>query len=418
MKKLLQKIVNLFSLTGKLLPATVFLCSMTILISSCEITPEPGKKAELRNLTEIESELIRSNNRLAADVFKALYQSHPDANLVYSPFSLSTSLGALQNGTKGEAQDEISGLLNTRYLSPVALNKTVSELLNLYRLIDRNIELSMASSLWHSDELRLNHNYENIIMAYYDTEVRVANFGKENAGDLVNRWSELRTKGHSGKVLQKIAPEARLFWISTISMPIQEIFSKGNFAFAKGDFKTHKGSIINSSYIAAQQTPLRSFRDQKLQYYELPMGKGMFQFCIAMPDEKYTLSEIIQTYRAEDMDFYHEMAMPEIADISFPAFKSENSLSLNEVLKSLGVNEIFSNSGALSEMITESPNYLHEMRQKVLFDISAPIAAQVLSKLPAKVEGNKSYHIDRPFMYMVRDRHTGGILMQGFVSNP
>jgi serine protease inhibitor len=404
--------------TDKILSVILFFCGLMILISACEVTPEPGKRAELRNLTEIESELVMSNNRLAVDIFKALYQNQSESNLVYSPFSLSASLGALQNGSTGEAQDEISGLLNTRHLSPVALNKTVSELLNLYRLIDRNIELSMASSLWHSDELKLNHNYENVIMAYYDTEVRVANLAKENAGDLINRWSELRTKGHSGKVLQKIAPEAKLFWISTISMPIQEMFNMGNFTFAKDDFRPDDGRIINSSYIAAHQISLRSFRDQKLQYYELPLGKGMLQFCIAMPNDKYNLSEIMQSFRIEDMDFYHEMAMPELADFSFPAFKTENSISLNDALKSLGINQVFNNAGALSDMIAENPHLLYEVRQKVLFDISVPSSFQLQNKLSASIDGNKSYHIDRPFMYMVRDRHTGGILLQGFVTKP
>lgn len=418
MKRLLQLTVYPVLAASKFLPVPFLYCAVFIFIIACEVTPEPGKRAELRNLTEIESDLVKSNNRLAADVFKALYQNHSDANLVYSPFSLSTSLGALQNGSTGEAQDEISGLLNTRHLSPVALNKTVSELLNLYRLIDRNIELSMASSLWHSDELRLNHNYENIIMAYYDTEVRVANFGKENASDLVNRWSELRTKGQSGKVIQRIAPESKLFWVSTISMPIQEMLNMGNFSFVKGDFKTDKGSTLNSPFLSAQQLSLRSFKDQKLQYYELPLGRGLLQFCIAMPDEKYTLAEIMQSYRVEDMDFYHEMAMPEIADVSFPSFKTENSISFNDVLKSLGVHQIFNNAGALSEMIAENPHTLHELRQKVLFDMSSPSSVQTRNNQSVSVEGNKSYHIDRPFMYMVRDRHTGGILIQGFVTNP
>ncbi|MGF1636635.1 MAG: serpin family protein [Cyclobacteriaceae bacterium] len=387
------------------------------LMSSCEITPEPGKKPTLRNLSPQEAGLVQATNQVALNILKSLQQEQPEENIFLSPFSVSMALGTLQNGTSGNAHMEIADMLNTQHLSNVELNKIVSNLLNMYKIADRELDFSLASSIWHSDKLKLEAAYENIVMAYYDTEIRPSNFSKNNAHDLINRWSELRTRGKSGGIIREIPSDFKYMMVSTAHFSAGDHLNFNEFDLTPAPFYTNANRTVESTFMNARKTEFKYFRDNNISYFELPLGKGLMNLCLLVPDKNYGIADMLANLETRDLDLYEEMALNTLGNISLPIFTTEYSTRLNHTLSNMGIREVFEGNPDFS-IISKEEIKLDELRHKAMFNFASFQPSSKTSDVLEEKSSLLSYSIDRPFVYFIRDKHTTSLIMEGIFTNP
>ena len=106
-------------------------------------------------------------------------------------------------------------------------------------------------------------------------------------------------------------------------------------------------------------------------------------------------------------------------DISLPKFKTEFSMSLNDILKLLGMNKAFTSDADFSKMSDVSlmiSNIIH----KTYIDVDeegteAAAATAVIMKATSSLITNDPVEIkiDKPFVYVIKDNVNDEILFMG-----
>jgi serpin B len=109
------------------------------------------------------------------------------------------------------------------------------------------------------------------------------------------------------------------------------------------------------------------------------------------------------------------------ADVALPRFRLEASLDLQEVLEALGVVTAFDPSRAdFSAMNGGRDLYLQKTVHKAVIavDEEGAEAAAATGAGVGVVSVPESFEVDRPFVLMIYDHVTGGVLFMGRVMDP
>ena len=136
-----------------------------------------------------------------------------------------------------------------------------------------------------------------------------------------------------------------------------------------------------------------------------------------------------QMLKNNDLGFYEKIGenkkMAKV-NLMLPKFKLESEISLVKPLKELGIEKIFE-SGAQLIGISEEPLKVKDAIQKVFIEVdeagSEGSVGRSLSQkedemLMRRGEKGISFVVAHPFLFFVRDLHTGLLLFQGRVVEP
>ena len=122
--------------------------------------------------------------------------------------------------------------------------------------------------------------------------------------------------------------------------------------------------------------------------------------------------------------------------VYLPKFKLETAFNLNKPLQELGMKRAFQDPGARNGAqfggMTDSKDpgeqlYIARVLHKAFVEVSekgteAAAATAVImatpSSIPRAVPFIPSFKAERPFVFLIRDRQSGGILFLGRVMNP
>ena len=112
------------------------------------------------------------------------------------------------------------------------------------------------------------------------------------------------------------------------------------------------------------------------------------------------------------------------AEVQLPRFRLTYKLTLNDVLKALGMGVAFEGGAADLSGIAGSPGdlFISEVKHKTVLDVNeeGTEAAAVTSVGVGIVCacGPPVFRVDRPFLFAIRERLTGTILFMGKIMNP
>ena len=107
--------------------------------------------------------------------------------------------------------------------------------------------------------------------------------------------------------------------------------------------------------------------------------------------------------------------------LMLPSFKAEYDVSLNAALQRLGMKEAFTSSADFSDMSKE-PLMISEVRQKTFIEVneegSEAAAITSVSMMRASLGPEPvRFTVDRPFVFLIRERTSGTVLFMGLVRN-
>ena len=136
-----------------------------------------------------------------------------------------------------------------------------------------------------------------------------------------------------------------------------------------------------------------------------------------------------QMLKNDDQGFYEKIGenkkMAKV-NLMLPKFKLESEISLVKPLKELGIEKIFE-SGAQLRGISEKPLKVKDAIQKVFIEVDEAGSEGSAGRSPSQKEDEMflrratrgiSFVVDHPFLFFVRDLHTGLLLFQGRVVEP
>ena len=108
-------------------------------------------------------------------------------------------------------------------------------------------------------------------------------------------------------------------------------------------------------------------------------------------------------------------------NLKLPKFTFEYETELNDVLKSLGMEQAFSNMADFSSM-AEKAVKISMVKQKTFIDVNEKgteaaavtiVAVELTSAMPSPTLKKVDFFADRPFLFLIREQSTGAILFMG-----
>jgi serine protease inhibitor len=397
----------------------LFLLLPVLIILSCQDPGvEPDNAPNLRTLTAEETQVTKGANDFAFHLYRKLRKETPE-NTFISPLSVSMALAMALNGANEETQQSILNTIDYGGFTAGEVNKAYLDLTELLLGIDRKVQIGIANSVWHSQDYTGHSEFASVIRDFYDGEVKALDFGNSASKDVINGWVESKTNNRITDLLDQISPDEVLFIINAI-------YFKGDWTYQFDKSKTHKAPFIRADDTVSEVDMMFSkgvkigrYLDQHFQVLDIPYGNGQFRFTAVLPNDPTHLDDLVSTINAEQVSDWIDQSDSITVELELPRFKMKWKSDLLETLESLGMKK-----SGFPKLLQESmplavSRVVHQTYLDVNEEGSEAAAATAIGfertsapALPARIT------IDRPFLFMIREKHSGAILFLGQLIDP
>lgn len=373
-------------------------------------------------LTKSEGEIAAKNNEFAFDLLKKVAEKGDNANIFISPLSVTAAFSMLNNGANGATQQEIQDVLGFSGFNPQDVNEFYLKMLEATTEIDPQVKIMLANSVWIHDEFPVLPSFTEVTKEYYDAEIRNLDFSAPHAPTTINQWVSGKTNGQIPTLIDRIDSSVMMYLINTL-------YFKGEWKEPFLTKETQNEPFTNQDGNQTQ-TPLmhKSFSNQYISTDDyaittLPYGNGAFEMVFLLPHEGVQLNAVIPeltgSYLQECLEEKRQFSQ---IDFKLPRFKVEYDHLLNEPLRSLGM-ELPFNENADFSAITPEPVCISRVLHKTFIEVnekgieaSAGTAIEMIVTSPGPATEIVQFHLDRPFLYFIREISTGTIFFMGTIN--
>jgi serpin B len=344
-----------------------------------------------------------------------------------SPFSISEALAMTLAGARGETAKQIEHALHFQLPSARlhgAFNALDQELATVNQ---PGAVLSIATALYGQKGLALRPAFLALLARDYGAGLRIVDFehAAEQARSEINAWVSQRTRARIPQLLPPgvLDQLTRLVLVNAVYLD-----AKWKSPFLKSDtspapFHAPGGTIKVSTM--HQDGTFGYIRGSGYQALELPYRGGRLAFDVILPDPGAFGSIGGRVASSGPLALLSGLERQRVA-VGLPKLQLRTSLELGDALKALGMPLAFSPGQADFSGIAGRPGdlFLQAVVHQAYIKVdeegtqAAAATAAVFSATSAQLPPPITFNVDRPFMFVIRDRQTGAILFLGAVSKP
>lgn len=394
---------------------------------ACSGTTEPpGPPAELtalpRALSAAERQVIAAGNDFSFSLFRQLSATQPNENLFVSPLSASMALGMTLNGAAAGTFDAMRGTLGFGTTSQPDINAGYRNLIDLLRGLDGSTQMELANSIWYRQGFPFQQSFLDVAHTWFDAEVRGLDFANTSGTlNTVNGWVNEKTHGRIPTILQQVAPEDVMYLINAI-------YFKGSWRLRfdpsetrPAPFHAADGGTGNAQLMYRKDT-LRYLANDQFQAVDLLYGNGAFTMTVLLPRPNVNLDGFIGSVTRAQWDGWMQSFRKQDIKLYLPKVKLTYTRKLNDDLKALGMAVAFDDRADFSRMADPSAGHLFIsfVLQKAFVDINEEgteaAAATVVGIGVTSAPLDTEMRVDRPYLFVIRERLSGTILFMGKVT--
>jgi len=365
-------------------------------------------------------EVINTSNNFGINLFKETSEV-TEGNLMLSPLSASAALTMLLNGCNNETYNQIHEMLGYGSLSVTEINITYQKLVNQLLEVDPKVKLAIANAVFYRNEFTVKTPFLNTLSTDFSAHVEALDFSSPSALTTINGWASDNTNGKIPKVLNEISDQAVMFLMNAL-------YFKGNWTYQFEKNKTTDGNFIKddgtNTTVKMMNSDIKAkFRSDENSYtIELPYGRTNFTMILIVPTS--TLDNYLELFNEEIWQNITQNldALPNYNDmkLEMPKFKFEFEKVLNDQLKSLGMLDAFSPDLADLSGISDADIFVSFVKQNTFVDVNeeGTEAAAVTTIGIDLTSAPNNYIINKPFVFIIRERTTNTMLFIGKVANP
>lgn len=409
-------------------PVSLFLLGTSwALVSGCGDPAGPGGSTPIeslpRELSAAEVQLIAADNTFAWKLFQEIHRQEDGENIFVSPLSVAMALGMTYNGAAGTTREAMQRTLELQGMTLHEVNQSYRDLIELLRDLDPAVEVLLANSIWYRTGITLRQEFVDLSTQFFDAEVSSLDFSDPSAPSTINGWVSDKTNGK----ITEIVPDA-IPW-NTITYLINAIYFKGDwtYQFDPGETESAQFTLADGSHTAVDMMsyggPLKvsTYDGDDFRVLDLPYGGQAYRMTVVVPRAADGIDALVDGLVGGE--WQAALAALHEADrtVYMPKFTLEYDLTLNEVLKALGMDIAFSPTAAdftnMFSGLTDA--YIERVKHKTFLDVNEEgTEAAAVTSVDMAVTMDSSFSVDRPFILVIRERLSGTILFMGKVMNP
>lgn len=387
-------------------------------------------KKEITNPSSSNTNEVEPNKENEKDLDKQILNSdfsmqflkleNNKENVIYSPLSIKYALNMLKEGANGNTKTQIEQVIGNQNLTKYS-----------------NIEqrLSLANGVYIRDTYaeQVKEDYGKILTRKYNAEINYDSFSNANN---INDWIENKTLGIIKNMLrdetvQNLDNKMLLINALAIDMEWENQFTPKDTGGS--DFYLEDGSKMSATtmHLENSSDSISYYKDKNVTALTMNLKEyedTQLEFVAIMPEKN--LSEYIETFTIDEFD--NIIKESKLASktrkgvvISIPRFSFDYDLQLKNNLKKLGITDAFDENLADFSNISNTGLYVSDALHKADIDftekgVKAAAVTVIYMTCGIALEEDKpiEINIDRPFLYIIRDKNTGEIWFVGTVYEP
>ena len=338
-------------------------------------------------------------------------------NIVFSPTSLNFALGMIAEGAKGGTKEILDDYLGTNDFAAYA--KEYLDKIKAYNTEDESYgyqsKVKIADAVWVDNGLTLQEKFKNTVSNSFGAEVEAVDFSAaEKTCDVINSWCDKNTEGLIPKIITPDLINDNTGLCLTNSLYFESGWSGEPWNVS--DTEESFGKKEKTKYMTC--TGDRYYENGKATAFGRDYANGLSFIGILPNDEG--------DFNLEDLDIGGLLkSNPEYdeVDCKMPKLNFETSTVLNDMLSSMGLDNLFSSNADFSGIADQNVN-VDTILQKTKLELdengtkAAAVTAVTMECMSAAVEKEpiiKTVELTRPFAFLIYDRSNDEILFIGKV---
>ena len=276
-------------------------------------------------------------------------------------------------------------------------------------------KVKIADAVWVDNGLTLQEKFKNTVSDSFGAEVEAVDFSDaEKTCDVINSWCDKNTEGLIPKIITPDLINDNTELCLTNSLYFESGWSGEPWNVS--DTEESFGKKEKTKYMTC--TGDRYYENDKATAFDRDYANGLSFIGILPNDEG--------DFNLEDLDIGGLLkSTPEYdeVDCKMPKLNFETSTVLNDMLSSLGLDNLFSSNADFSGIADQNVN-VDMILQKTKLELdengtkAAAVTAVTMECMSATVEKEpiiKTVELTRPFAFLIYDRSNDEILFIGKV---
>jgi len=398
------------------------------------------------SITDVNA-VVAGNTEFAFDLYARLKEhlavKEADGNLFFSPYSISTALAMTYAGARGDTARQMATVL--KFPSDTSLSGGLSNtaspweqgrLAGAFAALEKSLkaspgrsgyELNVANALWGRKGYAFIQPFLDLNRKSYGAGLKEVDFAgaTEQARRTINKWVEKETKDKIKELIRAgdLDPAALLVLTNAI-------YFKGDWA-SKFKEESTKNAPFHLSEEKTVEAPMMYQRggfdyaeDEDSQTVVLPYKGDELSMVVVLPKEVGLLASVESKLCAGNLRSELERVRKREVAVHLPKFKMTTAtVDLGDILQNMGMKDAFSLPPAdFSGMTGKKELFISKVLHKAFVEVNEEgTEAAAATAVVAKAGGppmSLVFRADHPFIFIIRDNRSGGILFMGRVMHP
>ncbi len=405
---------------------TVGVLLLVITLGCRDLGTSPGiEQGQSRPLTSMEQALVASDNTFGFKLFQSLNGGEAGKSVFISPVSVSMALGMTMNGANGTTRDEMARTLEFGGMSQSDINSSYKSLIALLAGLDPKVTFQIANSIWHRPDLNVEQNFKDVNEENFNAEINSIDFSDPAAPKTINGWVDRNTNGKIKEIVPDPIPRDLVMYL------INAIYFKGTWTYrfdtsqTRNDFFTLPDGSRKPCRMMAQGGEFFYYADDQLQAIDLPYGDVGFSTTILLPKAGTNIETFTGQLTQQQWNTWVERMVKTKGDIYLPKFKLEYKKKLNDMLIEMGMPIAFTPGAAdFTNIDRRGELFISEVMHKTFVQVdeegteAAAVTSVGISRTSIGPSDTFLMRVDRPFIVVIREHHSGTILFIGKIIEP
>lgn len=369
-----------------------------------------------QTFTPAEEDLTNRNGDFAARLFRAV-SSRTDDNVFLSTFTLSNGLLALLSATGGSTRDQLLQGLSLTGLDPDTLPDLFQSLRTVVQEGSPAMTLGQGVAVFPPKDFQMSTPYMDLVQTKFGGYAQSLPYTTpQEATDNINRWAREQTGDQVQDLVTNLDPNTQMLLATTA-------FYQARFApFFNASLTQEERFFVDKYHVV--MVPMMFRADKYFLAYDrllkagvlkLPMAGGAAML-VVLPDEDVDIAAVEDEVTGEKIQAWIRQLKRTKLEVQLPRFLLERSYSLRDVLKTLNITQVFQDDADFSNMGASEGLKLTQVYHKsaVTVDESSDntTPGSVFTTLPPRLT------INRPFIFIIYQQTSGGVLSMGRVIDP
>ena len=192
----------------------------------------------------------------------------------------------------------------------------------------------------------------------------------------------------------------------------------------KAPFYLEDKTEIDALMMHSEELTVDYYANEVTHVIDIPYGNGQFSMMVLLPVEGKKTGDVLTILDKKSLENWNNSIQPLEVELIMPKFKIEYKALLNETLSDMGMEIAFTDRADFTRLFEEKYGLMiSKVIHKAVIEVNeegteAAAVTGVEVSLTSLPPEKPVLNLNRPFIFFIKEKHTGAILFAGKLSNP